>query len=216
MPGSRAKCCRSTTSSVCFHDNGDGCDCRKPRPGMLLDAAPPTGTSISRAATWSATAGATSRRATPPAAGPFFIDYGYRRAAAQRTVPTASLRYAKRSDQIIRERGTKHEDESKTLKVKIFADGADKAGMLEMYAKPYHQGPDDQSDADAQGRDHRLRGLLPRTSCTQSRTGRSRSRCSPTTSPRWSARRWRSRAGASNVYVKIPGDQHASAKPATR
>ncbi len=26
------------------------------------------------------------------------------------------------------------------LKVKIFADGADKAGMLEMYAKPYIQG----------------------------------------------------------------------------
>ena len=26
------------------------------------------------------------------------------------------------------------------LKVKIFADGADKAGMLEMYAKPYIKG----------------------------------------------------------------------------
>ena len=26
------------------------------------------------------------------------------------------------------------------LKVKIFADGADKAGMLEMYAKPYVKG----------------------------------------------------------------------------
>ena len=24
---------------VCPHDDGDGCDCRKPRPGMLLDAA---------------------------------------------------------------------------------------------------------------------------------------------------------------------------------
>ncbi|WP_375413837.1 HAD family hydrolase [uncultured Bradyrhizobium sp.] len=24
---------------VCFHDNGDGCDCRKPRPGMLLRSA---------------------------------------------------------------------------------------------------------------------------------------------------------------------------------
>ena len=24
---------------VCFHDNDDGCDCRKPRPGMLLTAA---------------------------------------------------------------------------------------------------------------------------------------------------------------------------------
>jgi D-glycero-D-manno-heptose 1,7-bisphosphate phosphatase len=24
---------------VCFHDNGDGCNCRKPRPGMLLAGA---------------------------------------------------------------------------------------------------------------------------------------------------------------------------------
>jgi D-glycero-D-manno-heptose 1,7-bisphosphate phosphatase len=24
---------------TCFHDNADGCDCRKPRPGMLLEAA---------------------------------------------------------------------------------------------------------------------------------------------------------------------------------
>jgi D-glycero-D-manno-heptose 1,7-bisphosphate phosphatase len=24
---------------VCYHDGGDGCDCRKPRPGMLLRAA---------------------------------------------------------------------------------------------------------------------------------------------------------------------------------
>jgi D-glycero-D-manno-heptose 1,7-bisphosphate phosphatase len=24
---------------VCYHDNADGCDCRKPRPGMLLEAA---------------------------------------------------------------------------------------------------------------------------------------------------------------------------------
>jgi D-glycero-D-manno-heptose 1,7-bisphosphate phosphatase len=25
--------------AVCFHDDGDGCDCRKPQPGMLLAAA---------------------------------------------------------------------------------------------------------------------------------------------------------------------------------
>jgi D-glycero-D-manno-heptose 1,7-bisphosphate phosphatase len=24
---------------VCYHDNADGCECRKPRPGMLLEAA---------------------------------------------------------------------------------------------------------------------------------------------------------------------------------
>jgi D-glycero-D-manno-heptose 1,7-bisphosphate phosphatase len=24
---------------VCYHDNADGCDCRKPRPGMSIEAA---------------------------------------------------------------------------------------------------------------------------------------------------------------------------------
>ena len=37
------------------------------------------------------------------------------------------------------------------LKVKIFADGADKAGMLEMYAKPFVKRFDHQSDPDAEG-----------------------------------------------------------------
>ncbi len=31
----------------CFHDNGDGCLCRKPKPGMLLDAARELGVSLS-------------------------------------------------------------------------------------------------------------------------------------------------------------------------
>ena len=45
---------------------------------------------------------------------------------------------------------------SVTLTVKIFADGADRAGMLEMYAQAVHQGLHHQPDADAQGRRHRL------------------------------------------------------------
>src|SRR5688572_16259569 len=28
-----------TAFYTCHHDNGDGCDCRKPRPGMLIRAA---------------------------------------------------------------------------------------------------------------------------------------------------------------------------------
>jgi D-glycero-D-manno-heptose 1,7-bisphosphate phosphatase len=32
---------------VCYHDNADGCACRKPRPGMLLDAASELGIDIS-------------------------------------------------------------------------------------------------------------------------------------------------------------------------
>jgi D-glycero-D-manno-heptose 1,7-bisphosphate phosphatase len=33
---------------VCPHDDADGCDCRKPRPGMLLDAARRHGLDLSR------------------------------------------------------------------------------------------------------------------------------------------------------------------------
>jgi D-glycero-D-manno-heptose 1,7-bisphosphate phosphatase len=33
---------------ICYHDDRDGCDCRKPRPGMLLAAAQDLGIDLSR------------------------------------------------------------------------------------------------------------------------------------------------------------------------
>ena len=33
---------------VCYHDTKDGCDCRKPKPGMLLRAAAEHGIDLSR------------------------------------------------------------------------------------------------------------------------------------------------------------------------
>src|SRR5262245_66510962 len=33
---------------VCPHDDADGCDCRKPRPGMILDAAARLGLALDR------------------------------------------------------------------------------------------------------------------------------------------------------------------------
>ena len=33
---------------VCYHDDADGCDCRKPKPGMLLRAAGSTGSTWPR------------------------------------------------------------------------------------------------------------------------------------------------------------------------
>jgi D-glycero-D-manno-heptose 1,7-bisphosphate phosphatase len=33
---------------VCYHDSGDGCTCRKPKPGMLLDAAARWGIDLGR------------------------------------------------------------------------------------------------------------------------------------------------------------------------
>ena len=62
---------------VCYHDDADGCDCRKPQPGLLLRGRRASSASTSRRASWSATAGATSRPAGARAAGRCFIDYGY-------------------------------------------------------------------------------------------------------------------------------------------
>ena len=45
------------------------------------------------------------------------------------------------------------------LKVKIFADGAEKAGMLEMAGKVLGSGADHQPHVDAQGRHLRLQGF---------------------------------------------------------
>ena len=69
----------------------------------------------------------------------FFVDYGYDEARPRAAIPARDIARVRRSDLIISKGGTKREDDEE-LKVKIFADGADKAGMLEMYAKPYIKG----------------------------------------------------------------------------
>jgi D-glycero-D-manno-heptose 1,7-bisphosphate phosphatase len=63
----------------CFHDESDGCRCRKPKPGMLQDAARAFGIDLSASYMvgdrWRDTeAGRRAGCAT------FFIDYGYREA----------------------------------------------------------------------------------------------------------------------------------------
>ena len=53
---------------VCYHDDADACACRKPKPGMLLEAAARARHRSGRQASWSATAGATWMPAPPRAA----------------------------------------------------------------------------------------------------------------------------------------------------
>lgn len=122
---------------VCDED-GDA-PCRKPNPGMLLDAARHHDLDLRRSFMvgdrWRDVAA--GQRAGCVA---LFIDHHYsERQPDPPFVRVASIAAA--ADWILR---TRRRNDPMTsvadLKVKIFADGADKAGMLEMYAKPYIHG----------------------------------------------------------------------------
>ena len=126
---------------VCFHA-GKGlsdCDCRKPKPGMLLHAARELG--IDLAQSWMV--GDRWRDVDcGHAAGckTIFIDRGYAEELKQK--PDFSARHLGEATDIILAQ-TKHHFMKRTLKdlsVKIFADGADKKGMLELNANPLIQG----------------------------------------------------------------------------
>jgi transaldolase len=118
---------------VCWHD-GDGCDCRKPKPGALLDAARRHGIDLAQSFM-------VGDRWRDIEAGQragvrcLFIDHGYReRQPEGEFVRVDSIGSA--AEEILRMSVPSVE----SLTVKIFADGADRAGMLEMYARPYIKG----------------------------------------------------------------------------
>lgn len=127
---------------VCFHDSVDGCECRKPRPGLLADAARDYAIDLARSYMvgdrWRDIEAGRRAGCTT-----LFIDYGYAEKRPEhcdytvRSLPEASgiiINQSKRSETGINMKSIEQ------LKVKIFADGADKAGMLEMYAKPFVKG----------------------------------------------------------------------------
>lgn len=127
---------------VCYHDAADACSCRKPSAGMLLEAANhwqiDLPASFMVGDRWrDVDAGRSAGCKT------IFIDYGY---AEQRPVHTDRIvrSLSEAADWILsaiasggEERGVKRIDE---LRVKLFADGADKAGMLDMYRNPFIKG----------------------------------------------------------------------------
>ncbi len=126
---------------VCYHA-GQGlsdCDCRKPKPGMLQHAARELGIDLTQS--WMV--GDRWRDVDcGHAAGcrTVFIDYGY--AEELKSIPHFSARNLGEAADIILS-PTNHYYMKRTLKdlpVKIFADGADKKGMLELNANPLIQG----------------------------------------------------------------------------
>ncbi|HUC84246.1 MAG TPA: transaldolase [Candidatus Acidoferrales bacterium] len=120
---------------VCFHPGkgASDCDCRKPKPGMLLRAAAELGLDLARC--WMV--GDRWRDVDcGHAAGcrTIFIDRGY--AEELRQKPDFSARHLGEAVDIILARFQNMKRTLKDLNVKIFADGADKKGMLELNANP--------------------------------------------------------------------------------
>ena len=121
---------------TCFHDGAESCNCRKPQPGLLLQAAHSLGVDLSRSYMvgdrWKDVEA--GRRA---GCKTFFVESGYDEMQPE----SANFRVESllEAAHIILRRNGEMEAIS-SLRVKIFADGADKAGMLEMYAKSHIKG----------------------------------------------------------------------------
>jgi transaldolase len=125
---------------VCWHDDRDGCDCRKPKPGLILAAASAFHVDLARSVLvgdrWKdIAAGKQAGLAT------VLIDYRYREPAPP-SAPPPDLVVGSLPEAIpwivhrTRNEGLMHEG----LRVKIFADGAETAGMLELARQPWIAG----------------------------------------------------------------------------
>ena len=125
---------------VCCHDDADGCSCRKPRPGLLLQAAERYGVSLPDSFLmgdrWrDIEAGHAAGCKT------IWIDYGY---SERKPAPPPSARVGSLTEAVDYVLSLTNIDQAfravADLKVKLFADGADKAAMLGFYANPYIKG----------------------------------------------------------------------------
>lgn len=128
---------------VCYHDDGDACACRKPAPGLLDAAAVRYGIDLSDSIMvgdrWrDIEAGRRARCRT------VFIDYDYREVKPM-PPPDRTVRSLEEGVAWVLAQPATSERSELTpspgrLRIKIFADGADRAGMLEMYRSPLIKG----------------------------------------------------------------------------
>jgi len=122
---------------TCYGD-GDDCPERKPNPGLLLRAATEHGIDLSRSFMvgdrWrDIEAGQRAGCRT------VFIDYGYRERRPERSDRIVQ-NLVEAALWIIENRERRAMSDPRSLKIKLFADGADRAGMLEMYRNPLIKG----------------------------------------------------------------------------
>jgi transaldolase len=132
---------------VCYHDNDARCDCRKPGPGLIIEAARAHGVDLTASFMvgdrWrDVEAG---RRA---GCQTVFIDYDYEE---QRPMPPADVNVRSLTEAVEWILNRPQPEKTSTaraerlvrpeeLRIKLFADGADKAGMLDMYKNPLIKG----------------------------------------------------------------------------
>ena len=127
-------------TEVCEHDEADHCDCRKPKPGMLLRAAERDRIALAESFMigdrWrDIEAG---RRA---GCRSILIGNGY--GEKLQSTPDAVVATLGDAADWILAQTCQRKNNMKTLdqlKVRIFADGADKKGMLEVYRNPHIRG----------------------------------------------------------------------------
>jgi transaldolase len=133
---------------VCYHDDKDGCRCRKPAPGMLTEAAErlhlDLRSSVMVGDRWrDVEAG---RRA---GCRTVFIDYRYLEDSPMPPADTTVRSLAEGVTWILGDSGQGPSESAARadrapspddLRIKLFADGADKAAMLDMYRNPRIQG----------------------------------------------------------------------------
>lgn len=125
---------------VCYHDNQDECDCRKPRPGLLLQGAAKYAIDLSTSFIigdrWKDVE--TGRRA---GCTTVFLNYDYGERGPDGTPDCTAHSLSEAAAWILnRSSRRNHMTPLVDLKVKVFADGADNAGMLELSHNPWIKG----------------------------------------------------------------------------
>lgn len=121
---------------TCYHDGTDECECRKPKPGLLLQAAARWNINLRKSFVvgdrWSDVEAGRAAGCTT-----ILIDRPY--SQRERCRPDWVAQDLLTTTAFILCEGESMKTLS-DLKVKIFADGADKAGMLKMYRNPLIKG----------------------------------------------------------------------------